>query len=321
VTHPRHTSASLCLFLCCAALIAATLPLEASTSDSSPLGRWDLTISTGKVERASWIEIMKDQGQPTIRMVGISGHATRLATVEIKGTELRFVATREDQGFPEDVVFKGKLVRDQIEGLATTSAGEVWHWKATRAPDLKRSGPTQWAQPISLFDGKDLTGWKLRDPTKPGTWKAEAGLLITTGRGSDLVTTSSFEDFKLHIEFRSGPSSNSGVYLRGRYEIQIETDSAEEPPSHHTGGVYGFLDPVPEQPRKTDQWQSFDITLIGRNLTVVQNGITVIANQEIPGITGGALDSHEASPGPICLQGSEPGTVAYRNIVLTPAAR
>jgi hypothetical protein len=109
--------------------------------------------------------------------------------------------------------------------------------------------------------------------------------------------------------------------LRGRYEVQIETDSASEPPSHHTGGVYGFLDPIPEQPRKADQWQSFDITLVGRTVTVVQNGVTVIDHKEIPGITGGALDSNEALPGPIYLQGSEVGRVAFRNIVITPAQK
>jgi hypothetical protein len=83
--------------------------------------------------------------------------------------------------------------------------------------------------------------------------------------------------------------------------------------------VYGFLAPSPELPRKTGEWQSFDITLIGRKVTIVQNGKTVIDNQEIPGITGGALDSHEELPGPIYLQGTEKGHVAFRNIVVTPA--
>ncbi len=327
MTNQRHIvlRLRLCLFLGIAAL--TTLPLQAATSDGPFLGRWDLTISTGKANLPAWMEITEQQGRPAIRMVGFSGHATPLAIVDVKVGELRFVATKDEQGLPEDMTFQGKLVQGQIEGVATSfsgaagSSGEVWHWKGTRAPSLQRAAQPQWGQPISLFDGNNLNGWKLRDPTKPGTWKVEDGLLITTGRGSDLLTTSSYEDFKLHIEFRSGPSSNSGVYLRGRYEVQIETDSAGEPPSHHTGGVYGFLDPVPEQPRKADQWQSFDITLIGRKLTVIQNGVTVIAQQAIPGLTGGALDSHEALPGPICIQGSEPGTVAYRNIVLTPAAK
>jgi hypothetical protein len=142
---------------------------------------------------------------------------------------------------------------------------------------------------------------------------------VNHGNGPDIISTSKFEDFKLHVEFECAPMSNSGVFLRGRYEVQIETDSVAEPPSHHTGGVYGFLAPTPELPRKSGEWQTFDITLLGRTVTVVQNGQTVIDHKEIPGITGGALDSHEELPGPIYLQGSEKGRVAFRNIVITPA--
>jgi hypothetical protein len=139
------------------------------------------------------------------------------------------------------------------------------------------------------------------------------------GRGSDLVTTAKFGDFKLHVEFKNGKSTNSGVYLRGRYELQIETDEAAQTGEFHTGGIYGFLAPNPEQPRVPGVWQTFDVTLIGRRLTVLQNGITVIDDRQIPGITGGALDSNEALPGPIYLQGSEDGPVAFRNIVIRSA--
>jgi hypothetical protein len=136
-----------------------------------------------------------------------------------------------------------------------------------------------------------------------------------------LINDSKFEDFKLHVEFNCGPTSNSGVYLRGRYEVQIETDSANEGPMHHTASVYGFIVPTPELPRKANEWQTYDITLIGRRVTVVQNGQTVIDNKEISGITGGALDSHEGLPGPIYLQGSEKGHVQFRSIVITPAEK
>jgi hypothetical protein len=142
-------------------------------------------------------------------------------------------------------------------------------------------------------------------------------VLENTGHGAEIITARKFGDFKLHIEFNCDPKSNSGIYLRGRYEVQVETDSAAEIGSHHTGGVYGFLDPTPEQPRKDNVWQTFDITLVGRNLTVVQNGITIIEHKDIPGITGGALDSEEGEPGPIYLQGSEEGKVRYRNILIT----
>jgi hypothetical protein len=147
------------------------------------------------------------------------------------------------------------------------------------------------------------------------------GHLVTPGRGPELINDRKFEDFKLHVEFNAGEKSNSGVYLRGRYEVQIETNSEQEPPSHHTGGIYGFIAPSPELPRKPGEWQTFDITLVGRTVTVVQNGQTVIDHKEIPGITGGALDSNEGLPGPIYLQGSEEGHVMFRNIVITPAQK
>jgi hypothetical protein len=151
-------------------------------------------------------------------------------------------------------------------------------------------------------------------------WTVQDGTLVSPGNGPELISGTGVQDFKLHIEFNCGKNSNSGVYLRGRYEVQIETESEAEPPSHHTGGVYGFIAPSPELPRQADVWQTFDITMIGRRVTVVQNGKTIIDRQEIPGITGGALNSREGLAGPIYLQGSEKGHVAFRNIVLTPGA-
>ena len=112
--------------------------------------------------------------------------------------------------------------------------------------------------------------------------------------------------------------SNSGIYLRGRYEVQVEDGGGPEPRSVDMGGVYGFLVPNENATTGADTWQTFDITLVGRRVTVVLNGKTIIADQTIPGITGGALDSDEGAPGPIFLQGDH-GTVSYRNIVLTPA--
>jgi Domain of Unknown Function (DUF1080) len=158
-------------------------------------------------------------------------------------------------------------------------------------------------------------------PNASSVWKVENGTLISPGNGPELINDSKFDDFKLHVEFNCGENSNSGVYLRGRYEVQVETDSIEEPPSRHMGGVYGFLAPSPELPRTPGKWQIYDITLVGRMVTVIQNGHTIINDKEIPGITGGALDSREELPGPIYLQGSEKGHVAYRNILVTPAER
>jgi hypothetical protein len=192
-----------------------------------------------------------------------------------------------------------------------------------------RKAPTpnstlRWGEPISLFDGRNFSGWEFSDPSLARSWKVVQGILVSSGRGSNLVTAQKFGDFKLHLEFNCAPKSNSGVYVRDRFadvkwlEVQIETDSEQEPASHHTGAVYGLLAPSPELPRRAGEWQTFDITLVGRTITVVQNGQTVIDHQEIPGTKRGSFDSHEV-PGPIYLQGSEDGRVAFRNIVATPA--
>jgi len=295
--------------------------LSAQTSIKPFLGRWDLTLKTPKQELPSWIEISEVQGQPKVVMVGISEHATPLPRVQVKEGEIEFLSPKGDEGFSEDTTFKGKLVSGQLVGTTTSPSGTSWPWVGKRAPALKRTGTPTWGKPVTLFNGKDFTGWRFSDPSRAGNWKVEGGELVNHGHGSEIISTSKFADFKLHLEFNCGPQANSGVYLRGRYEVQIETDSVQEPPSHHTGGVYGFLDPTPELPRKPGEWRTFDITLLGRTVTVVQDGQTIIDHQEIPGITGGALDSHEELPGPIYLQGSEEGRVAFRNIVLTPTQK
>jgi hypothetical protein len=210
------------------------------------------------------------------------------------------------------------LAGDQLSGTLNGPDGKPWQWTGVRAPALNKTGAPKWGKPIQLFNGKDLTGWKMSKPGPP-EWTVQNGTLVTPGNGPEIVSDAKFQDFKLHVEFNCGKNSNSGVYLRGRYEVQVETESEAEPPSHHTGGVYGFLAPTPEQPRTPDTWQTFDITLIGRRVTVVLNGKTVIDHLEIPGITGGAVDSNEGTPGPIYLQGSEKGHVAFRNIVVTPS--
>jgi hypothetical protein len=146
------------------------------------------------------------------------------------------------------------------------------------------------------------------------------GVLTSPESGDNIRTLASFDDFKLHIEFRYPKGSNSGVYLRGRYEIQIEDNQGKEPQSVYLGGIYGFIDPWLNAAKAAGEWQSYDVTLIGRMVTVVANGQTIIYKQEIPGITGGAIDSNEAAPGPIMLQGDH-GPIEYRNIIITPAKK
>ena len=308
-----------------AALVTGIVPAssfsaraEAGAAQNPFLGRWDLTLKAPDGDHPSWLEVREEGGQLKAQFTGRWGNARPLPKVEVSDGRITFVSPKEEEDSKSDLVFQGQLSGQQLSGTVNGPDGKTWQWTGARAPALDKAATPKWDKPVKLFDGKDLSGWKQSKPGPPD-WMVKDGTVVSPGNGPELISDQKFQDFKLHIEFNCGKDSNSGIYLRGRYEVQVETESEGEPPSHHTGGVYGFLAPTPEQPRSPDTWQTFDITFIGRRVTVVQNGKTVIDNLEIPGITGGALDSNEGAPGPIYLQGSEKGHVAYRNIVVTPA--
>jgi hypothetical protein len=303
-----------------AAVYPKAAPLAADTaSEKAFLGRWDLTLQAPDQEYPSWLELREENGQLKAEMTGRWGNPRPLPSAEITGGKLKFVSPKEEEGSKHDLVFEGTLKGRELSGTLVGPDDKSWQWTGRRAPSLKRTGTPNWGTSVTLFDGKDLTGWHELHGAAAPVWKVVNGNLTSPGNGPELVTNSKFEDFKLHVEFNIGPDSNSGVYLRGRYEVQVETDSPNDPPSQRLAGVYGFLAPTPEPPRTPDKWQTYDITLVGRTVTVVLNGVTVIDSKEIPGITGGALDSHEELPGPIYLQGSEKGHVLYRNITIIPA--
>jgi 3-keto-disaccharide hydrolase len=317
-----ETVSRIALVALCVLIFSSARAADVPTSfaDAKPfLGRWDLTLHAPDREYASWLDIGMRDSRLTIRMVGRWGHARELPSAEIRNDQLRFVSPKEEEGRAKDMVFEGRLSGQALVGTTSGPDGASWTWRGERAPELKRSHAPQWAQPVRLFNGRDLSGWHVSAAHARASWRAENGVLVSAGHGPELITDEVFDDFKLHIEFNVASGANSGIYLRGRYEVQIENDAQPEGPSQRLGGVYGFLAPSPPPPRVAGRWQTYDITLVGRRVTVVLNGRTIIDHQDIPGITGGALDSHEAQPGPIYLQGSEAGQVSFRNIVLTPA--
>jgi hypothetical protein len=209
------------------------------------------------------------------------------------------------------------LADGRLAGWMTDAAGNRQSWTGVRAPTLRRAAPPQWGEPITLFNGRDLTGWQTVG-TDSSAWVAVGGILTNTRAGANLVTRERYADFKLHVEFRFAAGGNSGIYLRGRHEVQVEDTQDPEPSPVGLGAVYGFLTPSENAGRKAGEWQAFDITLVGRRVTIALNGRQIICDQQIPGITGGALDSDEGAPGPLLLQGDH-GPVEYRNLVLTPA--
>lgn len=289
---------------------------------SDYLGRWDLTLQTADRNYASWLELTEHKGSIQARMVGRWGHARVLPSAKFVDGRIRFVSPKEEEGRTDgDMVFEGRLRGYQLYGTTTGPDGTSWIWRGERAPSLKRKAPPKWGAPVTLFNGKNLSGWHPTDSANAPAWQVQQGKLVSPGRGADLVSDQRFEDFKLHIEFNCGRGANSGVYLRGRYEVQIEDDPAPDAPERSMGGVYGYLAPSHPVDCQPGKWRAYDITLVGRDVTVVLDGTTLIDNREIPGLTGGALDSHEGLPGPIYLQGGEDGRVEFRNIVVTPAIR
>ncbi len=299
-------------------LVAA--PDSQATPEVALAGRWDLTIKDANNKQLpSWLELTADQGTWKARFVGRWGNARPLPKVVVKGKLIQFISPQQEEDSRNDLVFDGRLMDDTLAGTAKGPNGSSWTWTGRRAPALQAPPHPKWGQPITLFNGRDFSGWTFDNPAKASSWVVEAGCLVNKSAGSNIATDRKFQDFKLHLEVNCPANANSGIYLRGRYEVQVEDDSIQEPPNHHMGAVYGFLAPAPEPPRRPGIWQTFDITLVGRFVTVVQNGETLINHQEIPGITGGAFDSHEESPGPIYFQGDH-GGIAFRNIVLTPAA-
>ncbi len=315
----RRSMIALATLLLIAPLFSLSSTANASDTSSSFLGRWDLTLKTPVKEAPSWLEITQENGQFKARMVSRWGHARPLPKVEITNDHIMFVSPKEEEDRKDDMVFEGKLSGNELVGTTTGPDGAPWTWIGVRAPDLKRKGEPKWGKPVPLFNGKDLTGWTPSDPNATPPWTVQDGTLVSPGHGAELITNEKFNDFKLHVEFNCAKGSNSGIYLRGRYELQIEDDPEPEGPTMRTGGVYGFLAASPQPPRKPGEWQTYDITLVGRMVTVVLNGQTIIDKQEIPGVTGGALDTHEGLPGPIYLQGTEAGHVSFRNITITPA--
>jgi hypothetical protein len=286
-----------------AAPVLLALSLSTASALSPFSGRWDLTIMTPRGAYPSWMQFADEDGMPVVRVVGRVGSVHAVQNAKVDGPRLTF----DDGGRWEIAVHGGKLT-------GHSPAGEL---RGVPAPALAPRPIAAWSNPEPLFDGADLNGW-IADNAARNHWIAEGGELRNTQPGANLRTTRQFTDFKLHIEYNCPPGGNSGVYLRGRYEVQVEYEPAgKNDAAHSMGSIYGFLAPSAEAPPRPGQWESYDVTLVGRGVTVVRDGILIIDRREIPGITGGAIDSNEGAPGPIYLQGDHSGGLKFRNIAIS----
>ncbi len=304
-------------------MLSATLTIVLSISSTGApgaddyLGRWDITIldpDPKSTFNSSWWKIEKAGGGLKGFQVWKWGSVEPVDRVEVNDGEV-VVLKKDGQ---KEMVCRARLEGGKLSGTVLYPDKKTLPIEGTRAPDLTDRKVKKWGKPVTLFDGKSLEGWHLRVPGAPMGWEAKDGALVNGRPGTDIVSKAKFQDFKLHLEYNVDTGSNSGVYLRGRYEVQILDDHGKGVESHGNGAVYSRIPPKQNVSKPAGEWQTCDITLVGRKLSVFLNGKPIIEDGILEGITGGALDAREGEPGPILLQGDH-GKVSFRDIVVTPA--
>ena len=308
--------ASLSVMIATAVTCVFSTPALAQKSNSPFAGRWDFNVATANGISARWLGVTDKDGELEVWYQPGGGNVYPVKDVHVNGAHMTLVVSPASQGHPGDTweleAKGGKLVGEEKTGNSTTALTGV------RAPELKRDAPKAWTDPKPLFNGKDLDGWEPVGDVASSHWIVQDGLLVNTARGANLKTTRKFDDFKVHFEVTCPEDCNSGFYLRGRYEVQVESEvPLTDPVERRMGSIYGRIAPQPELPRMPGKWETFDVTLVGRTVTEVHDGVTTIDHKVIEGITGGALDADEGDPGPFYLQGDHTGNLKYRNITVS----
>jgi hypothetical protein len=328
--------------LCSFVWLAATL--TALAAENPFLGQWELTIPGGA---AGWLGVEEKDGKPKADMLWGWGSVEPLALAKVEGEHLvlsrNYQVERTDAAGKKTKVQLTETITGTIKGdriqLVSVKPDENVPGRENRAgfygrrepplPPAPRLDQVKFGPAINLLNGQDLTGWRLTDPNAVNGWSVKDGLLVNDPvqeKGKphknygNLRTDREFEDFDLHAEVRVDKDQNSGVYLRGIYEVQVADTFGHGLDSHNMGAVYSRLKPTVAAEKAPGEWQTLDITLVDRHVTVVLNGKRIIANQPLLGCTGGALWSDVSKPGPIYLQGDHTG-IAYRRLVLKPVVK
>jgi hypothetical protein len=323
-------------------LTLATAPLGAAENDPAPfLGRWALSIPGGG---AGWLGVVRTNGYLDASLLWGGGSVVPVDSVFVMGDTL--CVTRGNEIKRKDAAGKTvrthrftELITAKVEGDDLALTQTVPHANGNGvdrreftgqripalppAPDLAK---VKFGEPSALLNGQDLTGWRLVEKGAANGWSVQDGVLLNrpdkkSGKHyGNLRTDREFEDFNLALDFNVPKNGNSGVYLRGIYEIQVADTFGRPLDAHNLGALYSRITPSVAAEKPAGEWQHLDITLVDRYLTVVLNGQKIIDNQPVLGCTGGALWSDESRPGPFYLQGDHEA-VDYKNIVVRPVLK
>ncbi len=334
------------IYLLLVAILLIAIAVPAISQDAGPfLGRWALKLPDNM--GAGWLHVMEQDDYLDAELLWRWGSVTPAASALMNGNTLVVTRSGKRERKKDDKVvrthyptswFEFRLIgKDEMIGKALLPGGKAVEYNVTEftgwripelppAPDLEQ---VKYGKPVKLFNGKDLSGWRLVNPENANGFKVVDGVLVNDpvqeeGKPhihyGNLRTEDEFKDFHLKLQVNIPQGSNSGIYLRGIYEVQVLDSYGKELDSHHMGAIYSRITPNQAAEKPAGEWQDMDITLCDRHVTVILNGTNIIDNEPLLGVTGGALSPCEFAAGPIYLQGDH-GKVMYRNMVLTPIVK
>ncbi len=280
-------------------------------------GRWNLTGTGEQADHVYWLEVKEEGGTLTGMFLNRGGHALPIPELKVENGELIFrLAGSENVPGPE---FRGKVENGQLVGRSVHGTRTV-NWIGRRPPSWPAADANaqhKFGKPVLLFNGRSLDNWELQHKTRPSGWTVADGVMSNEEKANNLISRDKFTDFRIDAEYKLEKDSNSGIYLRGRYELQVLDDHGQPIQNRGHMSIYGRTAPSANASRAPGEWQVMQATIVGNRVTVILNGQKVHDNATIEGLTGGALDADEAAPGPVMIQGDH-GKVYFRKLIVTP---
>jgi hypothetical protein len=278
------------------------------------IGAWNITPDA-PATGVYWLEVKDEGGKPAVLFLNRGGSPVLAEAATISGDELTFTVGGKGQNRPTVTL---RAAGNKLTGTVGTVkvAGE-------RPPawgPCDANGSHTFGKPVALFDGKSLDAWDVQMKDRPIGWSIEDGVMTNQPKANNLVSKEKFRDFRLDAEYKLSEKGNSGIYLRGRYELQVLDDFGRTDDREHGHmSIYSAKAPLVNASRKAGEWQTAQITVVGNCVSGTLNGQKIHDNSKLVRITGGALDARESEPGPIMIQGDHE-KVWYRKVVVTPIA-
>jgi hypothetical protein len=308
-------------FVSAVALAAAAASFVPAAAQENPfLGRWNLIGTGDNAGAVYWLEVKEEGGKLTGKFLNRSSSPFPLPQIRIENGELIFNprGPKPEMLGPE---FRAKVEGGKLTGSVEMPKGGTRTFYGVRPhkwPPVNANAKHAYGKPVALFDGTSLDAWDVQHKTRPMKWSVEDGAMTNETPGANnLVSKEKFKDFRIAAEYKLDKGSNSGIYLRGRYELQVLDDFGKPIEEHAHMSIYGWTAPAVNASKPAGEWQTMEAIVVGNKVTVTLNGQKVHDNATLEAITGGALDANETEPGPIMLQGDH-GKVWYRKVTVTP---